>query len=210
MYAHNKQELRSAPALTPKTKTKFCRNLKFGVCSHGSKCNFAHSPSELNLPTDPVMKLPPGLDWEGIFGDDDEDTSYVSNSADSGDDKSDQDSTPTPGNELGEPAYVQIGSAIDPAIIDPAIFCSQLAMDMESFTELPLKDADFYSLGDFTGVDPAIALTDFTGDWGIDPVASYVADYMNSAEFWNTDLSAYNEQLHGWDWQGFDQNVVIN
>jgi hypothetical protein len=208
-YAHSKSELRTTPALAPKTKTKFCRNLKFGVCSHGSKCNFAHSPAELNLPMpsmDAVLQLPPGLDWEAIFGDGDEETAYVSSgNTDSGDDKSDQDSTPTLSTELAEPAYVHIGSAMDPSM-DAFAGIDPLAMD--AFAGLPMKDAaEFYSLGDFTGIDPALALTDFTGDWGMDPMAAY----MNSPEFWQADLmSAYAEQAQCWDWQGFEQQAVID
>jgi len=190
-YAHRKQDLRSTTVQNPKT-TKLCRNLKFGVCSYGSKCTYAHSPAEINLPgMEAIPQLPPGLDFEGMFGDDDEKTSYVS---DSNTDSGDTDSTPTPGNGLGEPAYVNIGSTID-----LGKFCNQIAMD--SFTKLPLEDSSFYSLGDFTGVTPPSPF------WGMDPLN----DYMNSAEFWHMDpMGEYHEQVHGWDWQGFGQLSVVD
>jgi hypothetical protein len=193
-YAHSKQELRAASGQKGK-KAPFSRNLKFGGdCSHGT--------AEISMPaTDPIFQLPPGLDLEGLFGDDDEETSYVSNSnADSVDNLSDQDSSPTRGTDMGEPAYVRISSVPD---FDELV--AQQAM--ESFNELSLQDSTFYSLGDFTGIDPSIALANFTGDWGVDPLT----EYMNSSEFWQTDpMSEYYQQAHGWDWQGFDQHAVIS
>jgi len=194
-YAHNKQELRSAATQNPK-KTKLDHN------QFGSKRAYAHSPAEFTLPgLEGFPQLPPGL--ESLFCDDDADTTYVSQSqsnADSGDNMSDQDSTPTLGNDMGEPAYVNIGSSTDLGNL-----YNQLAID--SFTELAVEDAAVYSLGDFIGVDPAIALADFAGSWGMDPLT----DYTNSAEYWHMDpMGEYHEQLHGWDWHGFAQNVVID
>jgi hypothetical protein len=149
--------------------------------------------------TESGLSLPPGLDWEDIFGDDDEETCYDSN-AGSGDSNSEQDSTPTPGNDLREPAYIHIDSASS----DLGNFSG---LSVGGFPELTQKDSPFYSLDDFNGIDPSMFLDDSIANWGVNPMM----DYMNSAEFWGMDpMSEYNEHLTAWDWQGYDQTSVID
>jgi hypothetical protein len=110
-YAHNHKELRS----TAFQKTKLCRNLQFGRCPRGDKCNFAHSTTDIQPPTSmqaqsptsmqALKMLPPGL---GGYDGDDQSTQVSGGSGDSN--SSDHGSVTASVNPLFEPAYIHIGA----------------------------------------------------------------------------------------------------
>lgn len=138
--------------------------------------------------------MPPGLGLEGIFGDDDVETSYVSGegsgSRDSG---SDGDGASQRNRMLDvayEPAYVRIGSD----------FTSPLPV-VDSTPSRTRNPAEFtYLCG--TDLDYLSSMPGWQGDWGMDSMPA-MQDYMDS--FATSGFDGFS----GYDWNPL-QDAVIN
>jgi|Transcript_71242 hypothetical protein len=192
-FAHNKEELRVTDAFQ---KTKLCRNLEFGKCSRGIKCHFAHSPEELKAPVgSPTLKMPPGLGWEGFFGDDNDDaTTYVSgeysSSRDSGSDGDAASQHNRTMDATSEPAYVKIGS-------DATTFSNPLGVNTsDSFRKRGLGDYTYLCGTDLDYLD---SLSRWQGDWGIGKMTS-MQSYPDA--FVGIDVNGTN----AWEWDSFEDN----
>jgi len=187
-FAHDKEQLRTTDAFQ---KTKLCRNLEFGKCSRGAKCHFAHSIAELKAPDrTSTLQLPPGLGWEGVFGDDDDATTYASgeysNSFDSGSDGDGASQHNRALDTANEPAYVRIGS-------ESTSFQSPVGVSTtDSFRKRGLGD---YAYLCGTDLDYLDALSRWQGDWGMTPTSQGYVD-----AFAGTDFNGSNS----WDWNTFE------
>jgi hypothetical protein len=213
-YAHNREELRSTDAFQ---KTKLCRNLQFGKCSRGNKCHFAHSTAELKAPelTAAALQLPPGLESLFGFGEDDENTTYMSGegskysgSDGGGDGASQSNATNDPAYE---PAYVRIGSDVSSFGGSP----HGVGSDVSSFGGSPLHggvddDSPFFKtgLGGYpyttgTEFDYLASFSAWQGEWGMDDSSS-MQNYANAL------ASLGLNGMNGWDWGVTEANININ
>jgi hypothetical protein len=154
------------------------------------------------------MQLPPGLGLEGLFGfgEDDEDTTYMSgdgskySGSDTGDGASQSNATMDRQSSVDpayEPAYVRIGS-------DVSSYGGSPLGDVEDVDSPFLKRGlTGYPYMTGTELDYLASFSAWQGEWGMDDLSS-MQNYNDALV--NLALSG----ISGWDWNLTEDGINVN